>query len=386
MSNTVGDRRRSLGAQLCLLRKRAGLSESEVERSLGLSDGWVTLIEASGKPVGLDLLPKWCVLYRTTLQELFEGVDPTTLELGRALTWEAAKSGLILRFPYGKHLAEVKIDGADSLACDELIGDLRLLLARSGDDTSQAMSEAVASTFLAATQRWPRANPSDLWHFLVSRAFLDPYNHPATKADTDLGQSWKRTGGWSLEQILVRHYGPTLARSGVGLEILAKADGQVLLDEAKLAGRVEAEKADVYVTVDVRGHRRLVGVVHVKASFAERRTDDVPMSRALLDAGFYSPLWTMDCKAQPSSRPTNKGELGAPDSPSAGGGRKVSSKRKNIEEDAEFSACFSYNSNTVPTPAGRPAQARIYVCDFNDPKDIFFQTAVAAAQRVRARH
>jgi transcriptional regulator with XRE-family HTH domain len=376
---------RSLGAQLKLLRAKAGLSEGAVEQSLGLGKGWVRLIESSRTPVGLDLLPRWCVLYRTTLQDLFRDVDASTLELGRALTWEPADRGLTLRFPYGKHIAEVQLDGADAAKCDELVDGLRGLLARSGEENAQVMSEAVASTFLDATRFWPKANPSDIWHFLISRAFLDPYNHPASKADTDLGQSWKRTGGWSLEQILVRHYGPTLAKAGVHLDILAKAEGQRLLDQAKLTGRVEAEKADAYVTVDVRGQRRLVGVIHVKASFAERRTDDVPMSRALLDAGYFSPLWTMDCKAQPSARPNNKGELGTPDIGASTGVRKVSSKRKNIEEDAEFSACFSYNSNTVPTPPTRRARARIYVCDFGNPKDVFFAETLKAAERIRQR-
>lgn len=375
--------RRTLGAQLARLRKRTGLSESEVERSLGLGKDWVKLIESSDAPVGLDLLPKWCLLYRTTLEELFSGVDASTLELGRPLTWESAGSDLTLRFPYGKHLAEVRLDGADAKRCDELVDRLRLRLAGTADDTTRVMSEAVATTFLEATRYWPSTNPSDIWYFLMSRAFLDPYNHPASKADTDLGQSWKRTGGWSLEQILVRHYGPPLANSGVQLDILPKAEGQQLLDQAKLAGRVEAEKADAYVTVDVRGQRRLVGVVHVKASFAERRTDDVPMSRALLDAGYFSPLWTMDCKAQPSNRPNNRGELGAPDQGGTNGGRKVSSKRKNIEEDAEFSACYSYNSNTIPTPAKSSARARIYVCNFRNPIDAFFEETLKAATRVR---
>jgi len=58
---------------------------------------------------------------------------------------------------------------------------------------------------------WPHANPSDIWWFVVSRAYHDPFNHPAHYARLDLGQSWKRTGGWALEEVLVRHYGPALA-------------------------------------------------------------------------------------------------------------------------------------------------------------------------------
>ena len=113
------------------------------------------------------------------------------------------------------------------------------------------------------------------------------------------------------------------------------------------------------------------GVVHVKASFAERRTDDVPMSKALVDGGYASPLWTMDCKSSPSSSPRNKGELG--ELKGNGIKDKRSAKRKDIEDDAYFSACFSYNRKTKPTPINQASNARIYLCDFNSAdSDAFF--------------
>jgi hypothetical protein len=117
-----------------------------------------------------------------------------------------------------------------------------------------------------------------------------------------------------------------------------------------------------------KDREKFMGVVHVKASFAERRTDDVPMSKALVKAGFASPLWTMDCKSGPSEHPTNRGELGVALDRS---GDRRSAKRKDIEDDGYFSACFSYNSNTVPTPPKQKAKARIFVCNFNNPDDQF---------------
>ena len=45
-------------------------------------------------------------------------------------------------------------------------------------------------------------------------------------------------------------------------------------------------------------------------------------------------------------------------------------KRRDVEERGYFSACFSYNRNTVPT-ARDNAVSRIFVCDFNDPDDAF---------------
>jgi hypothetical protein len=123
----------------------------------------------------------------------------------------------------------------------------------------------------------------------------------------------------------------------------------------------------------------LFGVVHVKASFAERRTDDVPMSKALVDAGYVSPLWTMDCKSAPSETPTNRGELG-PAFDEDDDKDKRSAKRKDIEDDGYFSACFSYNSNTNPTPTKQESKAKVYVCNFQDPDDGFSQFIISSWQ------
>jgi hypothetical protein len=92
------------------------------------------------------------------------------------------------------------------------------------------------------------------------------------------------------------------------------------------------------------------------------------MSRTLIKAGCLSPLWTMDCKSMPGERPVNRGELGVPFRRDAD---KRSAKRKDIEKDGYFSACFSYNANTIPTTRGQKAKAKIYVGDFTNPDDAF---------------
>ncbi len=79
----------------------------------------------------------------------------------------------------------------------------------------------------------------------------------------------------------------------------------------------------------------------------------------------------------------NRGELGAVFSGQGTDGR--SAKRKDIEDDGFFSACFSYNKNTAPTPAGYPARGRVYVCDFSNPNDAFTDFVVAERQRIRAK-
>ena len=137
------------------------------------------------------------------------------------------------------------------------------------------------------------------------------------------------------------------------------------------------------LTTNVDQVERCFGVIHVKASFAERRTDDVPMSTALVEAGYTSPMWTMDCKSGPSATPVNRGELGAVLSATTD---PRSAKRKDIEDDGYFSACFSYNQNTIPTPAEQTARARIIVCDFQNPNDAFGQFIIAESRRFAIQH
>ena len=242
-------------------------------------------------------------------------------------------------------------------------------------------TESVANAFLKAVELWPHANPSDIWWFLVYRAYCDQYNHPSEHSRLDFSQSWKRTGGWALERILERHYGPALAKHGINLVIADSERKKRLIAEIDVHHRIEADKIDVILTVGNDDNEKLIGVVHVKASFAERRTDDVPMSEALVKAGYISPLWTMDCKSTPAQNPINQGELGEVYTETGKDNR--SAKRKDIEDDGYFSACFSYNKNTIPTPSEYNARARIFVCNFSDPNDAFTNFIVSERQRVK---
>lgn len=168
-----------------------------------------------------------------------------------------------------------------------------------------------------------------------------------------------------------------MRKHGITLDISNTEKKQELLKGLDIADRMEADKVDVILLGEKDGEEVFLGVVHVKASFAERRTEDVPMSRALIKAGYLSPFWTMDCKSQPSANPVNKGELGKPGEPRA--------KRKDIESDAYFSGCFSYNSNTVPTPEDKDTNANVYVLDFNDPDDAFSQLIIEHWRRLQVR-
>lgn len=356
-------------------REELGRSAVDVNDALGFGAGWVERFESGLYLPRLDIVLAMAGVLGVPVDGLFAGIAADAGAVVRSI-WVEPKdaSGLQLHFRYAAHDAVVSIPGARTEEYETVVDVLRDGLSRLVResleyDGSAIQTDSVARCFLTAAAAWPQANPSDLWWFLVYRAYMDRFNHPAVNCDLDLGQSWKRTGGWALEEVLVRHYGPFLMQHGVRLFIATREEKDTYLAQLSVEARLETDKVDVLLCGMDRGNLRCFGVVHVKASFAERRTDDVPMSQALVQAGYTSPLWTMDCKSTPSATPVNRGELGSAKPVSGPDAR--SAKRKDIEDDGYFSGCFSYNRNTIPTPSGQAASARIICCDFANPDDAF---------------
>ena len=350
------------------LREEANLSPRELEERLILGPGWITRFEEGETIPSLDVL--LAILHETgsTLSELFANLPdhPEAAGIERLIYAEQVNGDIVIHIRYAKFDAAYTLEHGTIYEFEAVIKTLRDGLARLANvntDLSEAIkTDSVARAFLKAVEIWPGVNPSDLWWFVIYRAYCDPFNHPAKFARLDFTQSWKRTGGWALEEVLVRHYGPFLQEHGVNLFIADGAIKQALVNRLDVGDRLEADKIDVVLTGG--GDKRFFGVVHVKASFAERRTDDVPMSTALTRAGYTSPLWTMDCKSTPAVLPTNRGELGE------FRGRR-SAKRKDIEDEGYFTGCFSYNRNTRASPRNLAPERRVYVCDFKDPDDLF---------------
>jgi transcriptional regulator with XRE-family HTH domain len=369
----------ALLANLSKLRKRAKLTEAALEERLILGPGWVNRFESSESVPSIDML--LAILHETgaSLPDLLQGLpDPEASTVARSIFAEPSGRDLAVHFTYADHDAKYLLKSASLEQFEVVIKTLRDGLARLGiSDSQQIKTDSVARAFLQAVKLWPHASASDLWWFVIYRAYCDPYNHPAKFARLSFDQSWKRTGGWALEEILVRHYGAFLKTQGVNLYIADAVAKRSLVSKLDVAARIEADKIDVVLTGDTPQGPKFFGVVHVKASFAERRTDDVPMSEVLTKAGYTSPLWTMDCKGSPSATPINRGELG-----DATGNR--SAKRKDIEDEGYFTGCFSYNKNTHPSPSTLPAERRVYVCDFSNPDDIFSQFIVRRWQAFRS--
>jgi transcriptional regulator with XRE-family HTH domain len=351
-------------------RERAGISADELGASLLLGPGWIERFESGETLPDVDILFVLAEHIGIDTADLFrdlgrEIVEASPAEVSRKFRVEPQGDNLLIRFQYAKYDASYLLEDAAIDEFEQVLKVLRDGLARlvlqTGGNTGRAIkTNAVAAAFLKAVELWPDANPSDLWWFIIYRAYCDPYNHPAQFARMSFEQSWKRTGGWALEEIMVRHYQPELTKYGIAAEIATGHRKEMLLSQISVRNRLVEDKVDVVL---VGPDDTCFGVVHVKASFAERRTDDQPMSEPLIEAGYCSPLWTMDCKSFPGEWPINRGELGDVDIKGA--------KRMDIEDDRYFSACFSYNRNTLPTPDGAQVAARIYSCDFSNPDDDF---------------
>jgi transcriptional regulator with XRE-family HTH domain len=368
---------KALLANLATVREKARLTESGLEERLILGPGWVSRFENGETVPSIDMV--LAILHETgaSLPELLDGLpeaEPSAVE--RCIFAEQAGNAITIHFRYAKHDAEYTLPNGALDQFETVLKTLRDGLSRLVTEPGQSQAiktDAVSRAFLTAVRQWPHANPSDLWYFLIYRAYCDPYNHPAQYARMDFTQSWKRTGGWALEEILARHYGPHLKTHGLNLIIADGPTKESIVQSLNLEERVEADKIDLVLTGDTPEGPIFFGVVHVKASFAERRTDDVPLSIALSRSGYTSPLWTMDCKATPGRRPINRGELG-------GVNQNRSAKRRDIEDEGYFTGCFSYNKNTTPSPDGSPPERRVHVCDFSNPDDLFSQFIIARWQ------
>ena len=366
------------------LREEAEITPAELDDRLILGPGWIERFETGRTVPSIGLILAILHALRRTPDELFGHITAADIPGDFERQVYAVQDGrdLLIRFNYAKYDAQYRLGNATLDQFNGVVKTLRdglSVLTETDDGQGRAVKKnAVADAFLAAIKQWPHANPSDLWWFLVCRAYCDPFNHPAKFARLSFEQSWKRTAGWALEEVLIRHYAPFLKKNGISICIPSLEEKGRLLRSVGTSERLEPDKVDVVLLGDTKQGSVFFGIVHVKASFAERRTDDVPMSRALIAAGYTSPLWTMDCKSMPSPKPVNRGELG--DSLTPKGGEK-SAKRKDIEDDGSFSACFSYNSNTVPTPAAQRAKGRIYVCKLSNPDDAFSRFIISEWRR-----
>ena len=224
---SVDSVRAQFGSNLRGLRQARGLTQEALAAAAGLDRSYVDGVERGERNPTLTAISRLARALGTTPSSLFVGIDddlrdtPQTENRVRVVEHDGR---LALGFRYDQYDAEYILDDAQRAEYDDVLSTLRRGLASVGSN-----ADAVADAFIQATTSWPEANPSDLWTFLVSRIYCDPSNHPPANARLNLEQSWKRTSGWALERVLVRHYSQFLGRRGIRLKIGDKAEKASLL-------------------------------------------------------------------------------------------------------------------------------------------------------------
>jgi hypothetical protein len=228
--------------------------------------------------------------------------------------------------------------------------------------------DAIMRAFLNALHQCPHANASDLWHHVVYRQYCVVL--PAHR-NQDPGQSWKRASGDALELVVQELYRDLLGSHGIEIKALVSMQQKgAALEEMGLRATVGKGKLDVALYLARKEDHRIFGSVHVKASLAERVSDDVPASRAIMEQGLFSPLWTLDVKSfPPPGDLVNRGELGSPEFPSE--------KRRYIEEHGAFDNCYSANDRSIPSAGATHSGKRIYRLKLSEQPDQFARDVIA---------
>lgn len=226
--------------------------------------------------------------------------------------------------------------------------------------------DVIAQGFQFALQQCPSENPSDIWHHVIYRLYIKHKQGP------DPAQSWVRTSGEGFELMIANAYNPLLAKHHIRLRpLISGNEKKRILDRMGLTERVGSSKIDIAIEKKAAGKGveqdgyGVLGGLHVKVSLAERVSDDIPASRIMMAEGFLSILSTLDVKSFPPPHGdlVNRGELGSPQAPS--------DKRAYIESHGDFSACISYNSRTVPSPATTASGKKIYLGNLRGVPDSF---------------
>jgi len=255
--------------------------------------------------------------------------------------------------------------------------ETRRLLERALSSPKVKNRDAITEAFLFARSCSPQANPSDLWHHVVYRTYCEIYTRYKPQ---DPKQSWVRASGDALELAIEAIYTPVLSTHGIRIKALLSGSEKLrALSAMGLHTSVGSAKLDVGLYIGTPESPVIFGGVHVKASLAERISDDIPCSRAMRQLGFFSPLWTLDVKSfpPPFGNLVNRGELGSPNQPS--------DKRRYIEEHGDFDNCYSANTRTIPSLAATKSGKFIVTLSLSKQPDQFVADVIKAAGRAMRR-
>lgn len=364
---TIHDQRhQQIIALLRAIREDKNLTQEDLAKKLGQPQSWVSKVEIGERRLDVVELQDWVEQLGLTLVEFIAQLRwsqtinsslPAIPE--RASARDVANGAEVTMAWQGKQIP-IFLEDANAASLTKIEKSVSKLFAElNASPKGKKNRDVILEALQLALYELPDTNPSDLYHHIVYRLYLREYSR--TQAD----QSWVRAGGEALELFVEKHYNSALAGKGIVLKaLLNDAVREQALDEMGIRAAVGGSKLDIALYGDGPLGRKIFGGIHLKASLAERVSDDVPCSEQMMKKGYASLLLTLDAKSfpPPTGDLVNRGELGTTQAPS--------DKRNYIELHGSFSACFSYNLRTVPSPATTTSGRRIFVSSFAQGSDL----------------
>lgn len=365
--NSIHDQRYiKLIESLKTLRKSNRINQDTLAEKLSKNQSYIAKVEGLERRLDIIELNDWLkaleiepVDFLTSInlfstQNIRNDSLPPLPEPGK-VNVKNSKTYIPLAWQGKKYDIELNNTSPDSyLQVEKIISSLFSSL--NNPDNRKKNRVAIFEALKYAFDNLPNTNPSDVYHHIVYRIYLREFY----KSKPD--QSWVRAGGEALELFIEDHYREVLIKKGITIKaLISKANKEEALSMLGLSDEVGGSKLDIALYGHHDGYDYIFGGIHVKASLAERVSDDVPCSEAMMKKGFSSYLFTLDAKSFPPPQGDliNRGELGSEASPS--------DKRKYIEEHGSFDACFSYNIRTNPSGSTTKSGKKIYASTF-DPK------------------
>jgi hypothetical protein len=350
-------------------RTSKNLSISSIESNMRIATGWINRIE-SGENCPLDLIFGYA---RAIDIDMDNFGSKLANSIGFNPGWNIVSvndTRSHFHFDYAGHPASITIPASESSLRTAINNFVTTL-------NSHRKAIGVATGFIGLVRDLPGVNPAEIWGLIIQRLYTIPYSwEPANLSQGgDLSQSWKRSAGWALEEVVVRRYSAALLLHGITIS----KDTSDIREFSRHLG-INESKPDVVLYSEIEQdeitRKNWIGALAVKASVAERRDDDVPWASEVMNAGLIVPYVTMDVKSYPGRAPSVDGEYKENWNGVGEDGRNA--KRSDVEDDGVFSGVFSFNTNTIPTHSGYPQPGnRIFSIIWSNQNDELLQFILA---------
>jgi len=362
----------SLIEELVRIRKSQSVSQEELAERLKEPQSFVSKVETRERRIDLIELVDWCNALGCNLASVLgatglippnysvEETDRSNHSVAVPIAGSAKQQGADVTISLGIGAQKYSITlGNTKLSEYQAVDSILSKEIRSLNTDGRKNREVIADCLLQAISKMPSCNPSDVYHHVVYRTFLREY----TKSDPN--QSWVRAGGEAVELFVEKLYKERLSKLGIVIKaLIGKDNKQAAIDEMGLSGEVSSSKLDIALwgtTAD--GKKAIFGGIHIKASLAERVSDDIPCSKAMMAKGYLSILFTFDAKSFPPPHGdlVNRGEFGSVATPS--------DKRIYIESHGAFDVAMTYNTRIEESPAKTKSGKRVIISNMKPSED-----------------